>query len=89
MLGQGTETATFKQLFADWKAPDAADPLKKVQTGGRVAKSISGKIIFSKLTNNLIFLLFLIACFPDSDDDTFGSPDANGIAGKIGAPWCS
>ena len=46
MLGQGTETATFKQLFADWKAPDAADPLKKVQTGGRVAKSISGEYIF-------------------------------------------
>ena len=58
MLGQGTETATFKQLFADWKAPDAADPLKKVQTGGRVAKSISGKIIFSSLTNNLIFCFF-------------------------------
>ena len=47
MLGQGTETATFKQLFADWKAPDAADPLKKVQTGGRLAKSISGKLISS------------------------------------------
>ena len=45
MLGQGTETATFKQLFADWKAPGAADPLKKVETGGRVAKSISGKLI--------------------------------------------
>ena len=55
MLGQGTETATFKQLFADWKAPDAADPLKKVQTGGRVAKSISGKIIFSSVTINDIF----------------------------------
>ena len=47
MLGQGTETATFKQLFADWKAPGAADPLKKVETGGRVAKSISGKLISS------------------------------------------
>ena len=56
MLGQGTETATFKQLFADWKAPGAADPLKKVETGGRVAKSISGKLISS--IPNIIFYLY-------------------------------
>ena len=59
MLGQGTETATFKQLFVDWKAPDAADPLKKVQTGGRLAKSISGKFISSIFPTNIhIFFLF-------------------------------
>ena len=57
MLGQGTETATFKQLFADWKAPGAADPLKKVETGGRVAKSISGKLISSIIYKNT-FLFF-------------------------------
>ena len=61
MLGQGTETATFKQLFADWKAPDAADPLKKVQTGGRVAKRISGEFIF--VSTQSYFLLFLICSF--------------------------
>ena len=85
MLGQGTETATFKQLFANWKAPDAADPLKKVQTGGRLAKSISGKLISSIFSQNNIH--FLIVCLPD--DDTLGSPDANGFGGKTGALWCS
>ena len=58
MLGQGTETATFKQLFADWKALGAADPLKKVETGGRVAKSISGKLISSIIYEKTFFFLF-------------------------------
>ena len=60
MLGQGTETATFKQLFADWKAPGAADPLKKVETGGRVAKSISGKLISSIIYKNTFFIFQII-----------------------------
>ena len=60
MLGQGTETATFKQLFADWKALGAADPLKKVETGGRVAKSISGKLISSIIYEKTFFFIFQI-----------------------------
>ena len=64
MLGQGTETATFKQLFVDWKAPDAADPLKKVQTGGRLAKSISGEFISSIFPTNIhIFCFFKLHVF--------------------------
>ena len=60
MLGQGTETATFKQLFADWKAPGAADPLKKVETGGRVAKSISGKLISSIIYKKRFFIFQIV-----------------------------
>ena len=43
MLNQGSETATFKQLFQSWKAINDADMLnQKISTGSRVAKSISG-----------------------------------------------
>ena len=43
MLNQGSESATFKQLFASWKAVNDADMLnQKIATGSRVAKSISG-----------------------------------------------
>ena len=43
MLNQGTESATFKQLFSDWKAVNDADMLnQKICTGSRVAKSITG-----------------------------------------------